>query len=152
MHKTPQILLVEDSQKDAELTLAALKRHRRPGQVMITRDGVDTLDYLRGEGKFAQAQALPSLVLLDLKLPRMDGLEVLRQMKTDPRLKRIPVVIFSSSREAHDVERCYELGANAYVVKPVDYPEFTRTVAALEQFWAVVNELPPVFRKSGIST
>jgi CheY-like chemotaxis protein len=143
--KTPKrILLVEDSEKDVELTLAALEEHRLANEVMVAHDGVEALDYLHQRGKFAgHDNGLPVVVLLDLKMPRKDGLEVLREMKTSPLLKNIPVVMITSSREEQDLVKSYELGVNAYVVKPVDFQKFVESVQQLGFFWVLVNEPPP---------
>jgi len=139
-----RILLVEDSPRDAELALNALAVHQLANQVVHVRDGADALDYLYRRGEFAgRAGAQPALVLLDLKLPKVDGLEVLRQIKGDPDLKTIPVVMMTSSREERDLVNSYELGVNAYVVKPVKFSDFVEAVKQVGGFWAVVNEVPP---------
>lgn len=139
-----RILLVEDSPRDAELALDALSAHHLVNEVVHVRDGVEALDYLYRRGQFGgRSGGMPAVVLLDLKMPRVDGLEVLRQMKGDPHLKLIPVVIMTSSREEGDVLRSYELGVNAYVVKPVKFGEFVDAVKQVGAFWAVVNEPPP---------
>jgi CheY-like chemotaxis protein len=139
-----RILLVEDNPNDVELTLAALAEHHLANEVVVLRDGAEALDYLYGRGAHASRQDNnPALVLLDLKMPKVDGLEVLRQMKADARLKTIPVVMLTSSREEKDLIESYRLGVNAYVVKPVDFPEFVDAVKQLGAFWAVVNEPPP---------
>lgn len=139
-----RILLVEDSAKDIELTMAALEEHNLANEVAIARDGVEALDFLYHRGKFAEhAAELPCVVFLDLKLPRMNGLEVLAAMKADSNLKNIPVVMVTSSREEPDLIKSYELGVNAYMVKPVDFQQFMDAIKALGFFWAVVNELPP---------
>lgn len=140
----PRILLVEDSQRDAELVLAALTENRLANEVVHVRDGADALDYLHRRGEFATRPAgEPAVVLLDLKMPRVDGLEVLRQMKAHPLLKLIPVVVMTSSREEGDVLGSYELGVNAYVVKPVGFPAFVDAVKQVGAFWVVINEPPP---------
>ncbi len=137
-----RILLVEDSARDAELALNALAAHAN--QVVHVRDGADALDYLYRRGEFeGRAGAQPALVLLDLKLPKVDGLEVLRQIKGDADLKTIPVVMMTSSREERDLVDSYELGVNAYVVKPVKFKDFIDAVKQVGGFWAVVNEVPP---------
>lgn len=142
--KTGRILLAEDSPQDAELTLNALAEHNITNLVDLARDGAEALDYLYKRGKFAGRQGgNPVLVLLDLKMPRMDGLEVLRSVKADPQLRTIPVVILTSSREEQDVVRSYELGVNAYVVKPVEFDQFMRAVRDLGLFWLLINETPP---------
>ena len=139
-----RILLAEDNANDLELTIAALEEHRVANEVVAVRDGAEAIDYLEQRGTFAgRPGGNPALVLLDLKMPKVDGLEVLRHIKTTPRLKNIPVVMLTSSREEQDVVRSYELGVNAYVVKPVEFGEFMGAVQQLGGFWAVVNELPP---------
>ena len=139
-----RILLVEDDTHDVELTLTALRQNRLINEVDVVRDGAQALDYLyRRNGHATRNGTNPALILLDLKLPKVDGLEVLRQVKSDAALKMIPVIILTSSREEQDVVRGYELGVNAYVVKPVDFTEFIDAVKLLGGFWAVVNEPPP---------
>lgn len=139
------ILLVEDDPRDVELTLAALEEYNLANKVAVARDGTEALDYLYRRGEFkARAGGHPVVVLLDLKLPKVNGLEVLQIMKADEDLKLIPVVVLSSSREAPDVVECYQHGVNAYVVKPVDFVEFMKAVKQLGIFWAVVNEPPPI--------
>jgi CheY-like chemotaxis protein len=138
-----RILLAEDSANDVELTLAALAEHRIANHVDIVRDGVEALDYLYRRGRYASRQPdNPALVLLDLKMPKVTGLEVLQQIKADPALKTIPVVMLTSSREEGDLIRSYQLGVNAYVVKPVDFPDFMDAVRQIGGFWAVINETP----------
>ena len=138
------ILLVEDNPHDLELTLIALERSQLANEVIVVRDGADALDYLHARGVFAnREQGNPAVVLLDLKLPKVDGLEVLAEIRGVATLKSIPVVMLTSSREEQDLIRSYELGVNAYVVKPVDFQEFVRTIADLGIFWAVLNEPPP---------
>jgi CheY-like chemotaxis protein len=139
-----RILLAEDNAQDLELTLAALQHYRVANEVVPVRDGGEALDYLYRRGAFAdRSGAPPVLVLLDLKMPKVDGLEVLRQIKSDPALRTIPVVMLTSSREESDLIRSYDLGVNAYVVKPVDFSEFMDAVRQLGAFWALVNETPP---------
>ncbi|MET0264019.1 MAG: response regulator [Duganella sp.] len=138
------ILLVEDNPHDLELTLIALERSQLANEVIVVRDGADALDYLHGRGAFSEReQGNPAVVLLDLKLPKVDGLEVLADIRSNPALKSLPVVMLTSSREEQDLIRSYELGVNAYVVKPVDFQEFVRAIADLGIFWAVLNEPPP---------
>jgi CheY-like chemotaxis protein len=140
-----RILLAEDSANDVELTLAALSEYHLANQVDVVRDGAETLDYLYRRGEYAaRASGNPALLMLDLKMPRVSGLEVLEQVKNDANLRAIPVVMLTSSREEGDLVRSYELGVNAYVVKPVDFGEFMGAVRQLGGFWAVVNEPPPV--------
>lgn len=144
MSSVPRILLVEDSPRDAELALDALSVNNLANEVVHVHDGAEALDYLRRRGAFAgRSNGAPAVVLLDLKMPKVDGLEVLRQMRGDPAMKLIPVVIMTSSREEADVFRSYELGVNAYVVKPVQFPEFVEAVKQVGAFWAVINEPPP---------
>jgi CheY-like chemotaxis protein len=140
-----RILLVEDNAKDVELTLAALESHNLANEVIVARDGVEALDYLYQRGKFAgQPPCHTCVVFLDLKMPRMNGLEVLASMKGDPNLKNIPVVMLTSSREEPDLIKSYQLGVNAYVVKPVDFQQFLEAIKALGFFWGILNEPLPV--------
>lgn len=144
MASLTRILLVEDSQQDAEMMLAALNEHNLASGVAVTRDGIEALDYLHCRGKFAERHhELPAVVFLDLKMPRMNGLEVLASIKSDSALKTIPVVMLTSSREELDLIKSYELGVNAYVVKPVDFKQFMDSIKSLGFFWAIVNEKPP---------
>lgn len=139
-----RILLVEDSAQDVELTLAALGEHNLANEVVVVRDGAEALDYLlRRETHANRSNGQPVVVLLDLKMPKVDGLEVLREMKSNPDLKHIPVVMMTSSREEQDLVRSYALGVNAYVVKPVDFQQFVESIKQLGFFWAVINEPPP---------
>jgi CheY-like chemotaxis protein len=141
--KNGHILLVEDSENDIELTLAALAKHVS-NEVEVARDGAEALDYLYRRGAFAgRANRAPALVMLDLKMPKVDGLEVLRTIKADPALKCIPVVVLTSSRERRDLAESYERGANAYVVKPVEFENFLNAVKQLGLFWLLLNEPPP---------
>ena len=139
-----RILLVEDNERDVELALAALEEHNLANEVVIARDGAEAMDYLYHRGKFAgHANGLPVVVLLDLKMPKVDGLEVLRRMRGDAQLKHIPVVMVTSSREEQDLLKSYQLGVNAYVVKPVDFQQFVESVREIGFFWAIINEPPP---------
>jgi CheY-like chemotaxis protein len=139
-----RILLVEDNPNDAELTLEALAEHNLANAVELVKDGEEALDYLFCRGRFAgRACENPALVLLDLKLPKVDGLEVLRVIKSDARLKFTPVVVLTSSREERDLIESYRLGVNAYEVKPVNFHEFIDAVRELGAFWAIINEPPP---------
>jgi CheY-like chemotaxis protein len=141
----PRILVADDSNNDLELTLAALRSHRVANDVDVVHDGAEALDYLYRRAGFADRAPAPlALVLLDLKMPKVDGLEVLRQIKSDPALRLTPVVMLTSSREEVDLVRSYDLGVNAYVVKPVEFGEFMAAVKQLGAFWAVLNELPPI--------
>jgi len=139
-----RILLVDDSPQDVEMTLEAMAEDRQDHEVITLRDGAEALDYLYRRNAFADRPAgQPAVVLLDLKMPKVDGMEVLRQLKSDPQLKLVPVVIMTSSREEQDVIGCYQLGANAYVVKPATFREFVETVKHLVAFWMMTNEPPP---------
>jgi two-component system response regulator len=139
------ILLVEDNQDDEELALLAFKKGQVANEVVVARDGVEALDYLFGTGAHAgrDVAMLPQLMLLDLKLPKVDGLEVLRRVRADSRTSRLPVVILTSSREEEDLIQGYDLGANSYVRKPVDFAQFVDAVRQLQVYWLVLNEPPP---------
>ncbi|MFN3791697.1 response regulator [Massilia sp.] len=142
------ILLVEDNPHDLELTLIALSKSQLANEVVIVRDGAEALDYLHRRGEFKERTiGNPAVILLDLKLPKVDGLEVLKEIRETEALKSIPVVMLTSSKEEQDVVRSYELGVNAYVVKPVDFAEFVRAIGDLGIFWAVLNEPPPGSRR-----
>lgn len=145
-----RILLVEDSPQDVELTLAAFKEINLANEVEIVHDGAEALDYLYARGAFAgRTGGLPAVVLLDLKLPKVDGAQVLTVLRADPAMRQLPIVILTSSREEQDVVRCYENGINAYVVKPVNFEQFTSAIRQLGMFWAVLNVPPPGSRPSG---
>ncbi|MGF6531417.1 MULTISPECIES: response regulator [Paraburkholderia] len=138
------ILLVEDNPNDIELTLIALEKSRLANPVVSVRDGAEALDYLRREGQWStRTDENPAVILLDKKLPKIDGHEVLKSVRADDRLKRIPVVMLTSSREEKDLLRSYDLGVNAYVVKPVEFDDFMAAISDLGMFWAVLNEPPP---------
>lgn len=138
------ILLVEDNPKDIELTLAALEKSQLANDIVICRDGAEALDYLYRRGPYAErAVRDPAVVLLDLKLPKVDGLEVLAAVKGDPQMRPVPIVMLTSSREETDLVRSYQLGVNAFVVKPVGFKEFFEAIQDLGVFWAVLNEPPP---------
>jgi two-component system response regulator len=141
----PVILLVEDNASDEELTLRAFKRSGIANTVVVVRDGAEALDYLFGRGGHARRDAgeVPAVVLLDLNLPRIGGLEVLRQIRADPRTKTLPVVILTSSAEERDLAGGYAAGANSYIVKPVDFTQFASAVAHLGMYWMVLNRPPP---------
>lgn len=142
--KLGRILMVEDDPKDVELTLTALEDYNLANEVVVARDGEQALDYLYRRGEYAsRSNENPAVMLLDLKLPKVDGLEVLRQVKSDPKLKLVPVVVLTSSKEEKDMVGSYKLGVNAYVVKPVDFHEFVNAIKELGIFWAVINEPPP---------
>ena len=139
-----RILLVEDDPKDVELTLTALEDYNLANEVVVTRDGQEALDFLYRRAQFStRPQENPAVILLDLKLPKVDGLQVLQQIKSDENLKMVPVIVLTSSHQEKDVMRSYKLGVNAYVVKPVDFHEFVNAVKELGVFWAVINEPPP---------
>ena len=139
-----EILLVEDDPKDVELTLAALEEHHLANKVVVARDGTEALDFLFRRGQFGdRPRGQPVVVLLDLKMPKVDGLEVLRQVKDDPALKTIPIVVLTSSRQERDVVESYNLGVNAYVVKPVAFDSFVDVVKQLGLFWVLTNETSP---------
>ena len=138
------ILLVEDDANDVELTLTALAQHKLANQIIVLRDGAAALDYLYRRGEYAgRAEGPPVVVLLDLKMPKVNGLDVLRQMKSDDFLRLVPVVMLTSSREERDLIASYQLGVNAYVVKPVSFSEFVSAIQGLGVFWAIINEPPP---------
>jgi two-component system response regulator len=144
MAKIRTILLAEDNRKDVELTLEAMAENSLANHIIVVKDGVEALEYLRCQGKYKLRPAgNPALVLLDIKMPRMDGIEVLRNIRSDAALKRIPVVVLTSSNEEKDLVDTYDLGVNAYVVKPVDFKQFIEAVKQIGSFWAVLNELPP---------
>jgi two-component system response regulator len=139
-----RLLLVEDSPRDAELILDALAENQLANEVVHVRDGAEALDYLYRRGEFAdRPEGHPALILLDLKLPKVDGLEVLRRIKSDSALKMVPVVMMTSSREEQDLLTSYQLGVNAYVVKPMKFQDFVEAVKQVGVFWAVLNEAPP---------
>jgi CheY-like chemotaxis protein len=144
MVELKRILLAEDNPKDVELTLAALEEHHLANEVVVVRDGAEALEYLYCRGKYrSRPNGHPVLVLLDLKMPKVDGLEVLHTIKSDEALRTTPVVMLTSSREEQDLVKSYKLGVNAYVVKPIEFKEFIRAVKELGVFWAVINEAPP---------
>lgn len=144
MDRLGRILMVEDDPNDVELTLTALDEYHLANEVIVTHDGEEALDYLYRRGNFKMhTNDNPAVVLLDLKLPKIDGLEVLRQIKSDEQLRMIPVIVLTSSREEGDMIASYKFGVNAYVVKPVDFHEFVNAIKELGIFWAVINEPPP---------
>jgi CheY-like chemotaxis protein len=144
INKLGRILMVEDDPKDVELTLTALEEYNLANEVIVTRDGEQALDYLNCRGEYKKrSSGNPAVMLLDLKLPKVDGLEVLKQIKSDGELRMIPVVVLTSSKEEKDMVASYKLGVNAYVVKPVDFHEFVNAIKELGVFWAVINEPPP---------
>ncbi len=138
------ILLAEDNPKDVELTIEALSENNLANQVVTVKDGVEAMEYLRYEGNYKQRNpGNPAVILLDIKMPRMDGIEVLKAVRSDDKLRTIPVVILTSSREEPDLKKCYELSVNAYVVKPVNFKDFIDAVKEIGVFWALINEMPP---------
>ena len=144
MHSYKPILLADDNPRDAELALAAMDEDHLADKVAVCRDGTEVLDYLYRRGAYSdRSEGNPILIVLDLKMPKVDGLEVLRIIKQDAALSPIPVVMFTSSKEEFDVAQCYAAGVNAYVVKPVDFPDYVKAVRELGVFWGVVNEPPP---------
>lgn len=144
------ILLVEDNPDDEALTLRAFKQNRIDNGVVVTRDGAEALDYLFGKGKYAgrDLNAMPALILLDLKLPKVDGLEVLKQLRANPLTALLPVAILTSSREEQDLIAGYKLGLNSYILKPVDFDQFTEAVRSLGRYWLAINEAPPAARRA----
>lgn len=144
MSELKSILLVEDNAEDVELTLEALSQNNLANEVVVARDGAEALDYLYSQGIYKmRAPGNPAVILLDIKMPRVDGLEVLREIKSDAKLKTIPVVMLTSSREEPDLAQSYKLGVNAYVVKPVDFKDFIMAVKEVGVFWALLNERAP---------
>ncbi len=144
MNELKPILLVEDDPKDADLTIMALDEYNLSNRVVHVKDGVEAIEYLKYEGKFSTREKEdPAVILLDIKMPRMDGIEVLTIIKEDDKLKMLPVVILTSSQESPDLQKCYSLGVNAYVVKPVDFKDFIESVKNIGVFWAMINETPP---------
>ena len=141
-----EILLVEDDPNDVELTLHALKQHNLANRIEVVRDGAEALEFLFGSGAYAQRSVEngPKVVLLDLKLPKVDGMEVLQRVKADPRTQAIPVVVLTSSREERDVVESYKLGANSYIVKPVDFEQFVETMRQLGLYWLLLNQPPTI--------
>lgn len=138
-----EILIVEDSQEDAELAIRALKKNKLANNIVHLVDGVQALDFIFGTGEFAgrNIQRVPKVVLLDLKMPKVSGMEVLQRIKQDPVMKTIPVVVLTSSGEDPDIKRCYELGANSYIVKPVEFVNFSKIVSDLGLYWMVINKV-----------
>jgi len=144
MNSLRTILLAEDNPNDVELTVSALSKLHLLKGVTVVNDGVEVMDYLRYGEKYKQREkANPAVLLLDIKMPRMDGIDVLRAIRNDPAIKSLPIVMLTSSREEPDLKICYELGVNAYVVKPVDFKEFMDVVKQLGIFWAIINEISP---------
>ncbi len=145
MNELKTILLAEDNPQDVELTIEALTEHNIANEVIAVSDGVEAMEYLNCEGKFKnRKKGNPAVLLLDIKMPRMDGIEVLEAIREDEKLKTLPVVMLTSSREEPDLLKCYDLGVNAYVVKPVDFKDFLEAVKHIGIFWAMLNEQPPI--------
>jgi CheY-like chemotaxis protein len=139
-----RILIVDDSPKDVELTIAALAENNLANEVVVAEDGEEALDYLYKRGKFVDQDGIPAVILLDIKMPKMNGIEVLRHIRSDSKFMFIPVIMVTSSREERDLVESYKLGANSYVVKPVDIVQFIDAIKVLGQYWAVINQPPPV--------
>ncbi len=137
------ILLVEDNPQDVELTLRAFRRRKLSNPIHVARDGEEALDYVHRRGAFAQDAPIPGVVLLDIRLPKVDGIEVLRQMRADPSYRTVPVVMLTTSQEDTDIRRCYELGVNSYIVKPVDFDKFLTVVERVDLYWLLTNVPAP---------
>jgi two-component system response regulator len=146
MAEPVEILLVEDNPHDVELTLLAFRRHNFSNAIHVARDGEEALDFMFGTGPFANRASIetPRVILLDLKLPKIDGLDVLRALKSDPRTKRTPVVVLTSSREGRDVQEAYDIGASSYIVKPVEFDKFLEAAKQLGLYWLLLNEASPL--------
>lgn len=146
MHsKTVEILLVEDNLNDAELTIRELKKNNLANDIHHAKDGEEALDFIFGTGKFSEKEDLahrPKLILLDIKMPKVDGIEVLKAIKSNELTKTIPVVMLTSSKEDPDIKKCYDLGANSYIVKPVDFEDFRTVISNIRYYWLLINELP----------
>ena len=151
MNELRSILLVEDDPHDSELTQMALADCNLANRVIAVEDGAEAMEYLNYEGNFVtRKKGNPAVILLDIKMPRMDGIEVLKKIRSNEKLKTLPVVMLTSSKEDPDLKACYELGANAYVVKPVDFKEFMDSIKNIGVFWALINEIPPqIIDKNG---
>lgn len=139
-----RILIVDDSPKDVELAIAALSENNMANEIIVAEDGVEALDYLYKRGKFLNESGYPAVILLDIKMPKMNGIEVLKHIRNDSKFKLIPVIMVTSSREERDLVESYKLGANSYVVKPVDFTQFMEAIKILGQYWAVINHPPPI--------
>lgn len=137
------ILLVEDNPVDVELTLRALRKHKVSNPIPVARDGEEALDYIHRRGRFAANARVPGLILLDIRLPKVDGIEVLREIKGHPIYRTVPVVMLTTSQEESDVRTCYELGANSYILKPVDFDKFLEVVGRIDLYWLLTNVAPP---------
>jgi CheY-like chemotaxis protein len=145
MNQAVEILLVEDNPDDADLVIRALKKNNLAGHILHLKDGEEALEFIFGTGRYANRniKEMPKVIILDLKMPKVDGLEVLHKIKTDERTKAIPVVIMTSSKEERDIIKGYHLGANSYIVKPVNFPDFSRTVSELGSYWLLTNQKIP---------
>ncbi|BAX80055.1 response regulator [Labilibaculum antarcticum] len=139
-----RILIVDDSPEDVELTIAALSENNLANEIIVAEDGEEALDYLYKRGKFLNEPGYPAVILLDIKMPKMNGIEVLKHIRDDSQFKLIPVIMVTSSKEEKDLVESYKLGANSYVVKPVDYTQFMEAIKILGQYWAIVNQPPPI--------
>lgn len=144
MKQEIEVLLVEDNASDAEMTIRALKKNNLGNKLLHLKDGAEALDFIFAEGEYSgrQVESIPKVILLDLKMPRVSGIEVLRRIKTDERTRKIPVVVLTSSKEDPDIQACYALGVNSYVVKPVDFNEFQKAISELGLFWMIINQPP----------
>jgi len=144
MKQEIEVLLVEDNASDAEMTIRALKKNNLVNKLLHLKDGAEALDFIFAEGEYSgrQMENLPKVILLDLKMPKVSGIEVLRRIKTDERTRKIPVVVLTSSKEDPDIQACYALGVNSYVVKPVDFNEFQKAISELGLFWMIINQPP----------
>jgi len=138
-----KILIVDDSPKDIELTIAVLSENNHANEIVVAEDGEEALDFLYKRGKFVNHKGNPAVILLDIKMPKMNGIEVLKHIRSDPEFTSIPVIMLTSSHEEKDLVESYKLGANSYVVKPVDIPEFISAIKILGQYWVIVNQQPP---------
>jgi len=144
MKQEIEVLLVEDNASDAEMTIRALKKNNLGNKLLHLKDGAEALDFIFAEGEYSgrQVESIPKVILLDLKMPKVSGIEVLRRIKTDERTRKIPVVVLTSSKEDPDIQACYALGVNSYVVKPVDFNEFQKAISELGLFWLIINQPP----------
>ncbi len=144
MNQGIEILLVEDNASDAEMTIEALRKNNLANRLLHVKDGVAALNYIFAEGEYADRQIgdIPRVILLDLKMPRVNGIEVLQRIRADERTKRIPIVVLTSSREDPDIAKCYALGVNSYVVKPVEFDEFQKAISSIGLYWMIVNQQP----------
>jgi len=138
------VLLIEDNEADAEMTIRALKKHSLANRILHLKDGVQALDFLFAEGEYSgrRVENTPKIILLDLKMPKVNGKEVLKKIKSDPRTNKIPIVILTSSKEDLDIQQCYDFGANGYVVKPVEFDLFHKVISELGAYWMIVNQPP----------